>query len=96
MTGAELIAEERARQLTMWPESHDDEHKDFELADAAESYLAWGRTTSPSDISAMDFVRTVWPWDLGQFHPSTNPIENLVKAGALIAAEIDKRQRAQA
>jgi hypothetical protein len=34
-----------------------------------------------------------WPWDEKWWKPSTNPIRNLVKAGALIAAEIDRLQR---
>lgn len=34
-----------------------------------------------------------WPWDASWWKPSADPIRNLVKAGALIAAEIDRLQR---
>jgi hypothetical protein len=34
-----------------------------------------------------------WPWDQDWWKPSPDPIRNLVKAGALIAAEIDRLQR---
>lgn len=36
-----------------------------------------------------------WPWDRKWWKPSKDPIRNLVKAGALIAAEIDRLQRMQ-
>lgn len=34
--------------------------------------------------------RNGWPWDMKWWKPSDDPIKNLVKAGALIAAEIDR------
>jgi hypothetical protein len=34
-----------------------------------------------------------WPWDWRFWKPSVDPIRDLVKAGALIAAEIDRLQR---
>jgi len=34
-----------------------------------------------------------WPWDNKWWKPSTDKIRNLVKAGALIAAEIERLQR---
>jgi hypothetical protein len=37
-----------------------------------------------------------WPWDASWWKPSNDPVRNLVKAGALIAAEIDRLQRAAA
>lgn len=37
--------------------------------------------------------RNGWPWDYKWWKPSDDPIKNLVKAGALIAAEIDRLQK---
>lgn len=37
-----------------------------------------------------------WPWMQSAFKPSADPIRNLEKAGALIAAEIDRRLHAAA
>lgn len=36
-----------------------------------------------------------WPFDAEWWKPSNDPVRNLVKAGALIAAEIDRLLRAQ-
>lgn len=36
-----------------------------------------------------------WPWPISTFKPSADPIRNLEKAGALLAAEIDRLQRAK-
>ena len=37
-----------------------------------------------------------WPWGSEYWKPSEDPVRNLVKAGALIAAEIDRLNRAKA
>lgn len=34
-----------------------------------------------------------WPWERKWWKPSNEPIKNLIKAGALIAAEIDRLQK---
>lgn len=84
MTGAELIAQERARQVAQegWTPDHDDEHIDGELVRAAQAYLL-PNGGFPAAAS--------WPFTDG-FKPEGR-IRNLVKAGALIAAEIDRLQR---
>ena len=83
--GIELIAEERKRQVDEegWTEEHDDQHTCGELKIAAACY------TTLSDHPAPSF----WPWLIEWWKPSGDPIRNLVKAGALIAAEIDRLQR---
>jgi hypothetical protein len=87
--GAELIAAERRRQIANegWTPEHDDGHIHNQLARAAASYIAI--TVWPDSYEAENF----WPWDLGNFKPTADPVRNLVKAGALIAAEIDRLQR---
>lgn len=95
MDGCELIAQERARQIMVecWNDQHDDQHVNGQLAKAAQAYLnaiEWedgqirARTERPSHP---------WPWDASWWKPSENQVRNLVKAGALIAAEIDRLQR---
>lgn len=37
----------------------------------------------------------MWPWEPRWWKPSSDPIKNLVRAGALIAAEIDRIQANQ-
>lgn len=88
MTGVELIAAERERQVAEegWTPEHDDEHTSSELVDAAACYC----------VSALaEFTDYCWPWDAEWWKPSPDDrIRELVKAGALIAAEIDRIRRA--
>lgn len=80
LAGARDIAAERIRQITEegWNAVHDDRYTQRHLSRAAEAYL-WG------DPKA-------WPWNSTGFKP-TDLRRNLVKAGALIAAEIDRLDR---
>lgn len=41
-----------------------------------------------------DGAPELWPWDVRWWKPSPDPERNLVKAGALIAAELDRLARA--
>lgn len=86
-TGADLIATERMRQITEegWTAEHDDEHTKSELLAAAMCYAnTEGFTDSPPPA---------WPWSEGWWKPTGSRVRDLVKAGALIAAEIDRLQR---
>lgn len=93
-TGAELIAAERRRQMSVegWTTEHDAKHRGKQLAKAASSYLD---THAEPDV---DHPRSPhlnapcwnWPWSKKWWKPSKDPVRNLVKAGALIAAEIDR------
>jgi len=99
-TGIELIEAERVRQLTAdYTAEHDDWlNKNGELADAAISYaIAAAKEARGESTPYLRGLVTVggipWPWEDSQWKPGS-AIRNLVKAGALIAAEIDRRQRA--
>ncbi len=95
-TGAELIARERARQITEegWTEEHDNMHRGFELAKAGAAYAA-------DAAGCRIYAGCIWPWDRKYWKPTVMPtqrnekdeIRQLVKAGALIAAEIDRLLR---
>ncbi len=81
-TGIEIISEERQRQISDkgWTIQHDDIHVDGELAQAAGCY-----------VIRMSYQ---WPWDDCELKlDDNNRIKELAKAGALIAAEIDRLQR---
>jgi len=99
LNGVQLIAAERTRQVADegWSPEHDDKHALGELGMAAESYLA-AVTTPDEEGDENGKARPAWdwPWDKNWWKPSPDPIRNLVKAGALIAAEIDRLQRAKA
>lgn len=95
VTGVHLIAAERARQIKDegWDHGHDSEHEDGELAIAAACYAI----VNADAVTSKGFLDELW----GMLWPSTNwsikwwkpkdPLRNLVRAGALIAAEIDRR-----
>lgn len=96
-TGAELITEERARQISQeeWSDTHDDLLEWGDLADAAEAYIRELRYRRLRDGEPGNRNPSApWPWDADAWKPTQDPIRQLVKAGALIAAEIDRLQRA--
>ena len=84
---AQDVFAERQRQVTAegWTPEHDDQHEWGELASAAAVYAA------PDGFD----VASLWPWDLSCFKPASRRQE-LVKAGALILAEIERLDRALA
>lgn len=90
--GAALIAIERGRQVILegYTEAHDEQHEAKELILAARAYLyhATGNSTGEA--------LSIWPWEPKGFKPGTVQ-RDLVKAGALTAAAIDRlRQRVPA
>jgi hypothetical protein len=93
MTGAERIAAERRRQVEVenWTPEHDRQHRDGELSCAGYLYamIASAQCRWANDLINFD-PPGAWPWDAGWWKPSADPIRNLEKAGALIAAEIDR------
>lgn len=93
-TGIELIAEERARQISSegWTAAHDAEHYRGELSAAGASYAmaASGQVKYHRDSMADITPPSQWPWDAEWWKLSDDPVRTLTKAGALIAAEIDR------
>ena len=83
-TGLEQIAEERVKQITQknYTCSHDQQHKNKELLYAALAYLN-------SAIYGSNVGEEDWPSNWGEF--KSHGYENdLARAGALIAAELDR------
>lgn len=95
LSGVNLIFAERERQKfdEGWTAEHDAEHTYGELADAAASYAMTPdtRVTITAVCMERDGLPPTWPWDKQWWKPTPdNRIRELVKAGALIAAEIDR------
>lgn len=91
MTGIELIAAERRRQIEVegWTPEHDAQHVNGELAQAAAAYCY--QTKSIHEDAGRLFPPG---WDREWFKREGDPAptdRDLVKAGALIAAELDRR-----
>ncbi len=89
MSGVELIAAERKRQIEVegWTADHDDQHFYFEMANASICYI--NHAANPCEGEG---CKRGWPWHWRWWKPGT-AIRDLVKAGALIAAEIDRLER---
>lgn len=87
----EDIAAERQRQMDVegWTPEHDDTHTKGEMASAASAYAA-ASTLYHADPYAG--VLSIWPWSRDCLKPTT-PRRDLVKAGALIVAEIERLDR---
>lgn len=105
-TGVELIAEERRRQVEKegYTAEHDANHGIRDFTSAAKSYLSSASLSIlsnkyPKDDSWHQYnepcyrrhIRLGYPWGENSFKPTT-PLRDLVKAGALIAAAIDRLQ----
>ena len=93
MLGAEMIAAERQRQIEDegWAPLHDKWHTNYELSSAACCYAQPG-SGGPYSHPRAHRPPPDWPWDAEFWKPSRDCIKNLVRAGALIAAEIDRLQ----
>ena len=95
MTGAQMIARERTRQRVQegWDARHDNGHDREELALAAACY-ALPSDARERDIWGRALWLRLWPWEQRWWKPNRQDrIHELIKAGALIAAEIDRLQR---
>lgn len=90
MNGAERILAERKRQIDSegWTSEHDASHAEGVLASAGLCYAY--AAISPDLFGVGKNVPTSWPFEVDAWKPSSDPVRNLEKAGALIAAEIDR------
>lgn len=84
------IAAERARQIEKegWSPAHDDKYTNGELLEAAACYALHGG-------GELDDAPGAWPWSRDFWKPTTRQ-RDLEKAGALIAAELDRVIRSAA
>ncbi|MGO4338976.1 hypothetical protein AB4037_29080 [Labrys sp. KB_33_2] len=101
---AQDVLAERRRQVDVegWTPEHDDSHAKGEMARAAGIYavVAGGDATDYRNALQSYYMGDVheglmqykWPWDRSWFKP-TDRRRDLVKAGALILAEIERLDR---
>ena len=83
---AKDVLAERQRQISAegWTPEHDDEHDDGRMAIAAAHYAMHG---------IKGWGRVIWPWDKKWLKPKDRR-SNLIRASALIIAEIERIDRA--
>lgn len=94
VTVTEEIAAERRRQVESegWTAEHDDEHDGGEIAYAAACYALASRLPWASSLNSI--ISRLWPWSTEWWKPQGGDRRNLVKAAALIVAEIERLDRA--
>lgn len=102
VTGEGMVAilRERLRQISVegYTPEHDDAHDSEELVEAAACYAVLASATArgsqalewPAGMMVGSDSLVEWPWDAKWWKPSDDPLRNLEKAGALIAAEYDR------
>ena len=86
------VAAERRRQVDEegWTPEHDDVHIDCSLASAAATYaLPYAGAITRADRN----LPIMWPWDASSWKPHGRR-RDLVRAAALIVAEIERLDRA--
>jgi hypothetical protein len=82
---------ERRRQIDVegFDALHDDQWTLGELVEAAIAYLAYLGDDAATETTPPE----CWPWDPSWWKPSPDPRRDLVKAAALIIAEIERLDR---
>ena len=94
--GARDVLAERARQQQElgWTHSHDDNCEDMELAAAASAYASYAARNfrDPKDLYSQWQPPLAWPWSRSWWKPK-DPRRDLVRAGALILAQIERIDR---
>lgn len=87
------VVRERARQISVegWTPEHDDAHAEGELAQAAACYAHEAALADRTD-PRRDGAPLSWPWSRDWWKPKDRR-HDLVRAGALIIAEIERLDR---
>lgn len=88
------VMAERIRQIhgEGWTEEHDDAHGGGELSAAGASYALHAADTLSASFAPDPDVPGTWPWEESWWKPK-DPRRDLVRAAALIIAEIERMDR---
>lgn len=91
------VTAERRRQIEQegWTPEHDDRHDLGELAGAAATYALYRSQVPTVDISSRDMLEIAWPFAPEWWKPK-NRRSDLVRAAALLIAEVERIDRAVA
>lgn len=97
----DVLAERRGHvQREGWTSEHDDQHSDGSMASAAAAYCLGEpehRTIAPAPggrPGVATYIWRIWPWAAKWWKPKDRR-QDLVRAGALIIAEIERLDRAE-
>jgi hypothetical protein len=86
---------ERRRQVEVegWTPEHDDEHAQGDIARAVSAYADPRVQARRQGVGC--YIPVIWPWSAEWWKPKDKR-SNLIKAGALVLAEIERLDRAAA
>jgi hypothetical protein len=87
-----LAERQRQQDVEGWTAAHDDTHKCGEMALAAAAYAAFASAMTDGSLTIGSKAFQLWPWRLAWWKPK-DPRRDLVRAGALIIAEIERLDR---
>ena len=95
-SAAREVLTERIRQIMVegYTAEQDDQYTTGQLADAATAYAAWARTWN-LPYAECTHTPALWPWAPETWKPQSQR-QMLIKAGALILAELERLDRQQA
>ena len=96
--GIEMIAAERARQTARGHDAHDADRLEIDLQEAARAFLMQALSFRFAEINQPELFEHFqgnaihqWPWlNTKSLSSTTTRKEALIKAGAMIAAQLDK------
>ncbi|XWO09021.1 hypothetical protein KCX57_08120 [Pseudomonas hunanensis] len=93
---AREVLTERVRQIMVegYTAEQDDQYTTGQLADAASAYATWAHFGSLPYAERTD-APALWPWAAEMWKPKSQR-QMLIKAGALILAELERLDRQQA
>ena len=100
LAAIDVLAErERQKSEEGWSPDHDDKHVNGEMAIAAACYAANSALRRDGDeldkYREAELRRRFWPWSREWWKPKDHR-RDLVRAGALVLAEIERLDRASA
>ncbi|WP_157971223.1 hypothetical protein [Pseudogemmobacter bohemicus] len=87
-----IFERERQYHLEGWTAAHDDAHSEGELAGAAAAYSVYRSQYATDTVMGDQMAKLIWPWRQDWWKPTTRR-RDLVKAAALLIAEIDRLDR---
>lgn len=95
-----LTERQRQQDAEGWTPEHDDGHCGGEMARAAVAYVLWGAGSPAGPVTPLpgatpELLVPGWPWSADWWKPTTRR-SDLVKATALLLAEIERLDRAEA
>ena len=90
-----MIERDRQQHKEGFTPEHDEQWTSGQMAGAAACYALYRSHVRPEEIMGEDLISMLWPWDDHWWNPKDRR-RDLVRAAALLLAEIERIYRAEA